>query len=155
MALVGRARLGRTDLVLAIADPADDLLLGCVGIHRIGAAPIPRSAMLPDEVGYWINREARGRGLVTRAVRLVSAYALTELDAERLNLQTKVGNAASQRVAHKVGYRYVGRVPASDVDDDLSDHDRFEMTRADYERANGALPPTAITPTVAGPVSGP
>ena len=134
MGLVGRARLGRSDLVLAIADPVDDHLLGCIGIHRIGARAVPRSAMLPDEVGYWIAREVRGRGLVTRAVRMLSAYALAELGVGSLNLQTKVGNAASQHVATNVGYRYVECVPATEVDDDLSDHDRFVMTRDDYQR---------------------
>ncbi len=139
MALVGRARRSRTDVVLAIAEPVDERLLGCIGIHRIGAPTVPRSALLPDEIGYWIAKEARNRGLVTRAVRLLSAYALAELGVERINLQTKVGNVASQHVAMKAGYRYVHRVLSIDVDDDSSDHDRFVMTRDDYERAHGAL----------------
>jgi RimJ/RimL family protein N-acetyltransferase len=165
MGLVGRARLGRSDLVLAIADPLDDRLLGCIGVHRIGARAVPRSAMLPDEIGYWIAREVRGQGRVTRAVRMLSAYALVELGVSRLNLQTKVGNAASQHVAANAGYRYVERVPAAEVDDDLSDHDRFVMTRDDFERANGPLAgaavswspgqAAAVTPTASGSVSAP
>ncbi|HEY1737730.1 MAG TPA: GNAT family N-acetyltransferase [Acidimicrobiia bacterium] len=165
MGLVGRARLGRSDLVLAIADPADDRLVGCIGIHRIGSRAVPRSAMLPDEVGYWIAREVRGQGRVTRAVRMLSAYALAELGVACLNLQTKVGNAASQRVATNTGYRYVERVPATDVDDDLSDYDRFAMRRDDYERTNGRLADAAlfwspsesatVTPTASGSVSAP
>ena len=143
MALAGRARRARSDVVLAIADPDDDRFLGCIGLHRIGARPVPRSAMLPDEIGYWIAQEARGRGLVTQAVRLVSAYALGPLGVEHVNLQTKVGNLASQRVAEKAGYRYVGRVSAIEVDDDTSDHDRFAMTLDDYERANGPIGRTA------------
>ena len=107
--------------------------------------------MLPDEIGYWIGREARNRGFVTRAVTLLSGYALGELGVSTINLQTKVGNMASQQVATKAGYRYVGRVPASEVDDDLSDHDRYVMTLADYERVRGQSG-AAITP---GPVSAP
>ncbi len=67
MALVGRTRIGESDIVLAICEPGDDRLLGCIGVHRIGARAVPRSAMLPDEIGYWIAQEARGRGLTTHA----------------------------------------------------------------------------------------
>src|SRR6185312_2071303 len=50
MALVGRARHSRSDIVLAIAEAgADERFLGCIGVHRIGATAVPRSAMLPDE----------------------------------------------------------------------------------------------------------
>ncbi len=145
MALVGRARLGSTDLVLAITEPDADTLVGSVGVHRMGGAEHPRSALLANEVGYWLAREARGRGLVTSAVRLVSACALRDLGVSTLNLQTKVGNTASQNVARRAGYHFVRRVPASEVDDDLSDHDRFEMTRADYERAHGPLDTASVT----------
>jgi RimJ/RimL family protein N-acetyltransferase len=139
MTVVGRTQTGRSDIVLAITEPGNDELLGCIGLHRIGGKTVPRSALLPDEIGYWIGREARNRGLVTRAVRLLSAYALAELGVTTINLQTKVGNLASQTVARKAGYRFVRSVPASEVDDDLSDHDRYVLTRADYERANGRL----------------
>jgi RimJ/RimL family protein N-acetyltransferase len=145
MALVGRARPGRTDLVLAISEAPDDRLLGCIGIHRIGASVVPRSAMLPNEIGNWIGPEARGRGLVTRAVRMLSAYALSDLGIDCINLQTKDGNVASQHVARNAGYRHVALVTAADVDDDPNDHNRFEMTRADYERANGPLPDATLS----------
>ena len=128
MGLVGRARLGRSDLVLAIADPVDDHLLGCIGVHRIGARAVPRSAMLPDEIGYWIAREVRGQGLVTRAVRMLSAYALAEFGVGSLNLQTKVGNAASQHVATN-GIPLRRACAGRRGRRQLSDHDRFVMTQ--------------------------
>ena len=59
-------------------------------------------------IGYWCAREARGRGLTTRALRLLSRYALEELRLERLELITDPDNRASQRVAEKVGYKREG-----------------------------------------------
>jgi RimJ/RimL family protein N-acetyltransferase len=59
-------------------------------------------------IGYWCAREARGRGLTTRALRLLSRYALEDLGIERLELITDPDNHASQRVAEKVGFQREG-----------------------------------------------
>ena len=58
--------------------------------------------------GYWCARDARGRGVTTRALRLVSRYAFDELRIERMQLYTDPDNHASQRVAEKVGYHREG-----------------------------------------------
>jgi RimJ/RimL family protein N-acetyltransferase len=59
------------------------------------------------DIGYWIAPTARGRGVCTRALRLVLDWR-----TERpLWLMTHPENAASQRVAEKAGFRRVGLVP--------------------------------------------
>jgi RimJ/RimL family protein N-acetyltransferase len=55
------------------------------------------------EVGYWVAAEARGRGLCTRALRLVSRWVL-DGRAERLQLRADEENAPSNRVALKAGF---------------------------------------------------
>jgi RimJ/RimL family protein N-acetyltransferase len=57
---------------------------------------------------YWVAREARGRGLAARAVRLVTAWALTELGLGRMQLWTEPDNTASQRVAEAAGFTREG-----------------------------------------------
>ncbi len=64
------------------------------------------------EIGYWVKREARGRGVATRAVRLVTEWGLGQVGLSRIQLQADVRNLASQRVAHKAGYRWQGEGPA-------------------------------------------
>ena len=59
-------------------------------------------------IGYWVAAPARGRGVCTRALRLLSRWALDELDLQRLDLITDPDNLASQRVAEKVGFRREG-----------------------------------------------
>jgi len=59
-------------------------------------------------VGYWCLAETRGRGITTRAVRLVCRYALADLRLERLALTADAENFASQRVAEKVGFQREG-----------------------------------------------
>jgi len=56
------------------------------------------------EFGYWASPEARGQGYTPRALRLLAAWALAELQLPRLQLGTFPGNRASERVAEKVGF---------------------------------------------------
>jgi RimJ/RimL family protein N-acetyltransferase len=59
-------------------------------------------------IGYWVAAPARGQGICTRALRLLSRHALEELELQRLELITDPDNVASQRVAEKVGFRREG-----------------------------------------------
>ena len=59
-------------------------------------------------IGYWVAREARGRGVCTRALRLLCRHALDELRLQRVDLITDPDNIASQRVAEKVGFQREG-----------------------------------------------
>src|SRR5258705_7703321 len=47
-------------------------------------------------IGYWCAREARGRGVTTRALRLLSKHALEDLRLERLRLTTDPANPPAQ-----------------------------------------------------------
>ena len=61
-------------------------------------------------VGYWAAPEARGRGIATRATRLLCRWALTAdgLGLQRLELDAAATNAASNAVARKLGFTHEG-----------------------------------------------
>jgi RimJ/RimL family protein N-acetyltransferase len=69
-------------------------------------------------IGYWCAAEARGRGLTTRALRLLSRYALEVLEVQRVELIIDPQNDASQRVAENVGFRREGLLRSHAVDRD-------------------------------------
>ena len=75
----------------------DGELQGCVGLNQVNRAH--RSANL----GYWIGEAHRGRGIATDAARQVAATGFGELGLVRIEIVTLPGNAASQRVAEKLG----------------------------------------------------
>jgi RimJ/RimL family protein N-acetyltransferase len=54
-------------------------------------------------LGYWVRTSATGQGVATRAVQLVSKWALTSTDLVRLELVIATRNIASLRVAEKAG----------------------------------------------------
>ncbi|HEX5616303.1 MAG TPA: GNAT family N-acetyltransferase [Acidimicrobiia bacterium] len=123
------------EYAFAIRTFVDDALVGGIGVHRIGRPAPPDSALLPNEVGYWVRADARGRGLCTSALRVLSRWALTDLGVDRLELQCATDNARSRRVAEKVGYRFTRTVTAAEVVDDHRDHHRFVLTLADLDGA--------------------
>jgi RimJ/RimL family protein N-acetyltransferase len=63
------------------------------------------------EVGFSVSPEVRGRGVMTRALRLVVRYAFDQLGWERVIWRAFVGNYASRRVAWKAGFTGLVTVP--------------------------------------------
>jgi RimJ/RimL family protein N-acetyltransferase len=85
----------------AIADPASDQLLGCVGLSRA----VPERQQI--EIGYWMVPRARGRGAATAATVAATAHALRS-GFGRVELLTDAENIASQRVAVAAGFTHEG-----------------------------------------------
>jgi ribosomal-protein-alanine N-acetyltransferase len=59
-------------------------------------------------LGYWLLPEGRGRGLATRALRLLSTQLLERAACRRCELWVEGENVASRGVAERAGYRYEG-----------------------------------------------
>jgi RimJ/RimL family protein N-acetyltransferase len=60
------------------------------------------------ELGYIVAKQARGRGIATEILRLLTRWAFDEVGAQRAYLIIDVKNAASARVAERCGYRLEG-----------------------------------------------
>ena len=88
----------------------------------------------PDEpgaaaIGYWLLPAARGRGLATRAVRLLCEWLVAERGVTTLRLFTDPMNEASQRVAERSGFTRIGLEKGREELDGRSiDRVRFERT---------------------------
>jgi RimJ/RimL family protein N-acetyltransferase len=59
------------------------------------------------EIAYLARAEGRGRGLMTRGVRLVCEWLL-EQGVGRIEIRTHPGNEASQRLARRAGFQREG-----------------------------------------------
>jgi len=96
-----RQREAGTGLHLVVADIEDDALLGSIGIR-----------LAPGEgrcdLGYWLAPQGRGRGAMTRAVRLLSRWTFENLPVERIEITIQPENSASRRVAERAGYTFEG-----------------------------------------------
>src|SRR5581483_1012803 len=91
---------GLGESAFAVTDADTGEILGSVGVRFNETSDV-------GEIGYWLRAEARGRGVMTRAVRLVSRWAF-DRGAVRLQLRADVKNVPSRRVAEEAGFRLEG-----------------------------------------------
>jgi RimJ/RimL family protein N-acetyltransferase len=84
----------------AVTDAGSGRVLGSIGL----GGPVDGIC----EIGYWLRADARGQGVTTRALVLLSRAALDREGVERVQLRADVENASSRKVAEKAGFRLEG-----------------------------------------------
>jgi RimJ/RimL family protein N-acetyltransferase len=92
---------------LAVVDCASGDVVGSIALHVLDGE------LANVEAGYWAAAPTRGRGLTTRALALLSGWALREAGVQRVQLRADVRNTASLRVAEKAGFMREGTLRAS------------------------------------------
>ena len=92
----------RTDLPYLAFEREAGRLIGSVGLHRTDWQ-LPKT-----EVGYWIRTGFNGKGYATEGVVALTAWALEQLGAQRVELVTDEANLASRRVAERSGFALEG-----------------------------------------------
>jgi RimJ/RimL family protein N-acetyltransferase len=60
------------------------------------------------EIGYVVGPAARGRGVATRALQLLTDWGFSQLGLKRIELWIDVANSGSERVAERAGYMLEG-----------------------------------------------
>ncbi|MBN1782573.1 GNAT family N-acetyltransferase [bacterium] len=90
----------------------DDRAVGGIGyvlhtdVERISA-----------ELGYWLGEPFWGKGIVTEALKAVTAYAFGHHELMRIHATPFAVNKGSCRVLEKAGYVYEGRMRKSAIKD--------------------------------------
>ncbi|KPK65209.1 MAG: hypothetical protein AMK73_03650 [Planctomycetes bacterium SM23_32] len=120
-----------------IFDEPSGRFLGCCGVNHVD----PQNG--GANVGYWVRTSATGRGVCTAAARLAVLFGLEELGLQRIEITAAIENAASRRVAEKLGARREGvmrkrfRIEGRPMDGVL-----YSLTDEDAEPLRAADGPT-------------
>jgi RimJ/RimL family protein N-acetyltransferase len=91
---------GFGELSFAITDAETGRLLGSIGFGPVADGV--------GEIGYWVRGDARGRGVASAALVLLSRWALGQEGVERVYLNADVDNTPSRRVAERAGFQLEG-----------------------------------------------
>lgn len=89
----------------AIVDAASGRYLGGVWLNQLDLAD--KRANL----GFWVRTSALRAGVATAAARLGAQFAFEQLALDHVDVVVAIGNAASQRVAERLGARPLGIMP--------------------------------------------
>ncbi len=125
----------------SIAHAQDDNYLGTLSLFGLDGLDYKSG-----EVGYHVHPDARGRGVMTTALRLILGHAFAEesdggLGLQRVSLGSAATNPASQGVARSCGFTETGRDRRCYNLPDGSVVDLLRFDRLNDETCRPDLPP--------------
>lgn len=98
-----------------VIDDTTDMIIASIQIKNLDWS-IPKG-----EMGYYIDADYEGKGIISKAVSKIIAYGFDELGLEKIYIRTYEGNISSRKVAEKNGLILEGTI------------------RRDYKMTNGTI----------------
>jgi ribosomal-protein-serine acetyltransferase len=96
--------------------------------------PQSRSA----EIGYWIDAGHEGRGLITRGVRALTTFLVTDLGLHRVVIRAATANLRSRAVPERLGFTHEGTQRHAEIlNDEFFDLEVYSMLAPEWP-TNGA-----------------
>ena len=93
-----------------VADAGTDDFLGAVNLFALDWHS------RRGEVGIWLRRPARGRGLASAALTLMLGWAFDSLELERVEMTTIPDNEQLPRLAERLGFAHEGVLRARNLE---------------------------------------
>ncbi|MBO0422824.1 GNAT family N-acetyltransferase [Enterococcus plantarum] len=114
-----------TDRLFIIA--FNQKLIGCIDLHLIDAAN------KKAELGYWLHSAQTNKGIMTKIVKHVCSIAFEDMGLNKLSIRADVENKASNLVAIKNGFSFVG-TDKSEVlmYGEFRDLNNYSLLKADF-----------------------
>ena len=100
---------------------------------EVTLSSIQRGPFQNGSIGYWIDQELAGQGLVPEAVVVVLQFAFETLRLHRIEIAIIPRNSASRRVADKLELRNEGTALGFlEINGTWEDHVRYAMTSEEW-----------------------
>lgn len=98
-------------------------------VGQLTVAGISWGSMCSGHVGYWVDQEVAGRGVMPTAVALVADHCFHSAGLHRLEVCIRPENTPSRRVVEKLGFREEGLRPRYlHIDGAWRDHLVYALT---------------------------
>ena len=92
----------------------DGRFIGSIGFHDLD--PKNKHAA----IGYWIDREYEGRGIITRCCRELIDYLFDSMGLNRVQINCAVENLRSRAVPERLGFKLEGTLRQTEILKDKS-----------------------------------
>lgn len=101
-------------------------------VGQLTVSTVVRGAYQSASIGYWIDEQAAGRGVMPTAVALAVDHCFGPVGLHRVEVSIRPENASSLRVVDKLGFRQEGRHDRMlYIDGQWRDHLCFALTAED------------------------
>ena len=109
-------------------------------VGEITLSSIQRGPFQNAFVGYWVDRELAGQGIVPEAVVVVLRFAFEELRLHRVEVAIVPRNRSSRRVVEKLGLREESvALRYLEIDGAWEDHVRYAITAEEWAQRGDEL----------------
>ncbi len=116
-----------------------DVLCGAIRLNHI------EKDCHKTSIGYYLGTKYLGRGLATAAVQTVLRFVFERLNFNRVELRCASHNAASQRLAKRLGFSWEGMLRQAElIGDTYVDHYVYSLLRSEFD-TQGASPASSTT----------
>lgn len=79
-----------------------DKFVGMIGYHTI------KREIDMGEIGYWLDEDANGRGIMTRCVKAMINIGIQELGLKKIEIFCAEGNSRSRAIPERLGFKQEG-----------------------------------------------
>ncbi|HUI28758.1 MAG TPA: GNAT family protein [Candidatus Acidoferrales bacterium] len=91
-------------------------------------------------IGYWIKAGMANKGIITESTAVVMEYVFEKLNLHRIYIQAATGNAPSNRVIQKLGFKHEGVLRENErLREHYLDHNIYGMTKGDFSKIKPSL----------------
>lgn len=98
-------------------------------VGQLTVSSIMWGSAMTATLGYWVDQDRAGRGIVPTAVALATDHCFRGLGLHRMEINIRPENAASLRVVEKLGFRDEGLRPRFlHINGEWADHRSFALT---------------------------
>jgi ribosomal-protein-serine acetyltransferase len=80
----------------------DKDVVGRIGLHDMNLKNKNAS------IGYWLTKDAEGKGIITRSCKKLITYGFQELFLHRIEIKAAVNNLRSQAIPQKLNFKKEG-----------------------------------------------
>jgi ribosomal-protein-serine acetyltransferase len=102
-------------------------IVGVVGHHSVNWANRTTS------LGYWLSRDAQGRGIMTEACRMYTGHAFVMWNLNRVEIRCAVENRRSRAIPERLGFQSEGTIREAEwLYDHFVDHVVYSMLASDW-----------------------
>lgn len=106
----------------------NETAVGRIGLHYIN--PQNKSAA----IGYWLAKQAEGRGIITRACKQLITYGFTELGLHRIEIKAAATNFKSAAIPEKLNFKKEGVLREAEwVNNQFLDLNLYSMLRTEWK----------------------
>jgi ribosomal-protein-alanine N-acetyltransferase len=119
------AKQAREGTTFPFALDVDGRFAGQVTVNNI-----VRGSAQYASIGYWLDQDFAGRGIMPRAVALAIDHCFFTAGLHRIEIAIRPENSNSLRVVEKLGIREIGYAPKYlHIDGDWRDHRIYAVTK--------------------------